>query len=180
MWYPASVTVAVASEPISAADVKAQSRIDFDDDDALLDRLITVAREYVERYCNATWATRTVEIKCDAFADFDRLPLAPVASISSVSYVDSVGVTQTLGADVYEERLDDMEASIVLKYGQVWPAIRPGSRITVTAVLGADLPAPVKHAMLVHIAESYENREPVEIDGRTTFDNLLSNFRRGA
>ncbi|PKA40447.1 hypothetical protein CWR43_28125 [Rhizobium sullae] len=180
MWYPTKITVAATSEPVTTAEAKRRLRIDFDDDDADVDLMLGSARDHVEKYCNTRLASQTVEIKCDGFCDFARLPEAPVSSITSVSYVDTDGATQTLATTVYELRADGLETSIVTKYGQQWPAIQSGSRITVTAVVGyAEAPAAVKHAILLFIADAYEVRENAKVEDWTALDALLCNFRRG-
>jgi uncharacterized phiE125 gp8 family phage protein len=181
MWYPTKITIPATSEPVTTADAKRRLRIDFSDDDADIDLMIESARDHAEKYCNTRFATQTVEMKCDGFCDLERLPEAPISSITSISYVDTDGATQTLATSVYELRNDGLEAAIVTKYGQQWPAIQPGSRITVTAVVGyAEAPAAVKHAILLFIADAYEVRENAKIDDWTAFDALLTNFRRGA
>lgn len=187
MWYPATITTPATAEPVTRAQAKEQCNVDVDDkdDDALLDRLIAAARNHVEKYCSSRFAAQTVTIKCDCFADMARLPEAPVASITSISYVDTSGADQTLAASVYELRADGLEAAVVLKYNQTWPAIRPGSRITTVAVVGyAAAPEAVTHAMLGLVAHWFENREAVVIGETSTaidmfIDALLCNHRRG-
>jgi uncharacterized phiE125 gp8 family phage protein len=110
----------------------------------------------------------------------DRLPEAPVQSIASVAYIGSDGAEATLDAEIYELRNDGLETSIARAYGKQWPAVRHGSRITMTAVVGYDAaPAAVKHAILLFIADAYEQRENAAIDDWTVLDTLLCNFRRG-
>lgn len=181
MWYPATITVAAASEPITLAEAKAQCSVDADESefDTLLTRLIASARAFVERYCGVRFASQTVEIKCDSFADFARLPEAPVSEVAAITYTDTAGDEQTLASSVYELRSDGLEASIVLQYNQQWPSIRPGSRIVVTAVVGMTAPDDVKHAMLLFIADAFLNREDSERKNWTAFDALLCNHRRG-
>ncbi|MDW9899114.1 hypothetical protein GOB10_25750 [Sinorhizobium meliloti] len=180
MWYPPKVTTP-PTEPVTVADAKRQSVVLHDDDNALFEALIAAARDHVERYCGTPLATQTIEVKCDSFCDMARLPLAPAQSVTSISYVDTDGATQALATSVYEERFDGLEAAIVTKYGQHWPAIHPGSRIILTAVVGyADLPASIKHAMLLWIADAYENRENDAAPAWSAFDALLCNHRRGA
>ncbi|SKA31035.1 head-tail connector protein [Consotaella salsifontis] len=180
MWYPATVTTPPATEPVTLDDVKRQVYVDHDDDNDLIERLIAAARDHVERYCGAMFASQTVTIKCDEFGDFSYLPVAPVSSISSIEYDAIGGTAVTLPTSVYELRSDGIESRIVLKYGQQWPPIQPGSRITVTAVVGHDdVPPAVKHAMLLYIANAFENRENAADGGWTTMDSLLCNFRRG-
>lgn len=181
MWYPSAVTVPPASEPITLAEAKAHLRVDASADDTLITRLVTVSRSFVEDYCASRFATQTVVMKCDGFDDLARMPEAPIQSVTSVTYVDTAGATQTLSTDVYELRADGLEAAIVTKYGKTWPIIRPGSRVTVTAVVGtATTPPPVKHAMLLHLAFSYERREGGKTTELDAMAALLSNYRRGA
>lgn len=183
MWYPAAIETPPAGEPVTAAEVKAQAIVDHTDDDGLIARLIEAARSYVEAYCGIRLAKRTLTITCDGFGDFDRLPEAPVQSISAIKYIDPTGDEQTLAGTVYDLRqcADGLEAAIALKPGQRWPATQPGSRVTVTALVGYEtVPAAIKHAMLMWIAEAYANRENEVREGRTALDDLLCNFRRGA
>ncbi len=181
MWYPATVSVAATAEPVSGSEAQDHLRAGVDGPDAsYITLLIAAARNHVEAYCGARFATQTVVAKCDAFVDMVRLPEAPVQSVSSVSYVDSAGITTTLATSVYELRSDGMDAAIVLKYGQVWPVIQPGSRIAVTMIVGyATVPPAVKAAMLLRIGEAYENREGATGSAWGAMDSLLSNYRRG-
>jgi len=194
MWYPASVTVAAASAPVTADDVKLRLRIDAADDASDVALMIASATGHVEKYCNTRLATQTVVMKCDAFSDFAYLPEAPVQSVTGITYVDTDGATQTLATSVYEMRADGLEAAIVLKHGQSWPATQQSSRISVTAVVGyAAVPDAVKHAILLLIGDAYLNRESVDLPagarpvpgalwvaGWSTTDSLLANYRRGA
>jgi uncharacterized phiE125 gp8 family phage protein len=181
MWYPATITAVAASEPVTAAEVKAQTEVDFADDDTLITLLIAGARAFTEKYCGTRLGTQTVSVKCDCFGDFKKFAEAPVQSITSISYVDSDGATQTLAASVYELRSDGLEVSIALKYGQVWPVTQSGSRITVIAVVGyTAVPDDVKRALLLYIAGGYANRENAKDGDWTAFDSLLCNHRRNA
>ncbi len=179
MWYPSIVITAPATEPVTLEEVKAQCLVDSSDDDALLTRLIKAARSHVENYCNACWAEQTLACQCDRFADFARLPEGPLKSITSIAYADLAGDVQTVDAAVYEARKDGLESSIALKPGQSWPASQSGSRITVTAVFGGEVPEEVRHAMLVFIDAAYHARENSERPGWTVMDVLLCNHRRG-
>ncbi|MBD9636089.1 phage gp6-like head-tail connector protein [Ensifer sp. ENS07] len=181
MWYPTKVTTAATTEPVTAEEAKRRLHITFDDDDADIDLMIKSARDHAEKYSNVRFASQTVEMKCDGFCDFVRLPEAPMSSVTSIAYIDTTGAPQTLPDTVYELRNDGFEVSIVTTYGQQWPAIQSGSRITVIAVVGyADAPPAVKQAILLFLGDAYENRENAELDDWTAFDALLCNFRRGA
>lgn len=177
MWYPAKVTTP-PTEPVSVEEAKRQCNCFHDDDDAYFEGLIASARDHVERYLGTPVAEQTVEVKCDSFADFTRLSVAPVSD-ADVAYIDASGQDQTMADSVLELRADGLEASIVLKYGQTWPAIQIGSRIVVTAVVGyEEIPPSIKHAMLLWISEAYDNRENGKYPEWTAFDALLCNYRR--
>ncbi|MEF2549997.1 head-tail connector protein [Aurantimonas sp. A2-1-M11] len=181
MWYPASITTAAEAEPVTVEEMKRQLYIDHTDDDPMLTRLISAARDHAERYCGSRFATQTLTIKCDAFSDMARLPEGPIQSITSIEYVDTDGADQTLSTDVYEVRADGLDTAIVRKHAQQWPTPQHGSRITVTAVVGyATVPPAVKHAIILFVSDSYETRVPAAMADWTTFDSLLCNFRMGA
>lgn len=164
MWYSPTVTVAATSEPLTIAEAKAQCRVDGTDDDATLTGYIAAARAYVEGYCGTPLTERTVTVKCDGFCDFAQFPVVPLRSVSSVSYVDGDGATQTLATSVYDVRSDGLTAALVLKSGQTWPTIQSASRITVTASVGyAALPDGVKHALLLLIAQWFDNRSATNV-----------------
>ena len=158
MWYPETVTAAAASEPVTAAQVKQQCGIATSDTsyDDMITRMIASGRGFVEKYCAIRVVTQTVTIKCDEFADFARLPVAPIQSVSSIAYIDADGATQTLSNTVYEVRTDGMVTSIVLKFAQVWPVIQTGSRITVTAVVGwTSVPQEIVSGILLWIGRFF-------------------------
>jgi uncharacterized phiE125 gp8 family phage protein len=179
MWYPPKSTAA-PTEPITVDDAKRQCVVLHEDDDLLFDGLIAAARDYVEKYTGTPLAPQTVEIKCDSFADMARLPVAPVTSVT-VSYIDTAGAEQTIDDADIDLRADGLEASVVPAYGKRWPIPRSGSRITMKAEVGYEtLPASIKHAMLLWIADAYEQRENTSLPGWTAFDALLCNYRRGS
>lgn len=176
-WYPV-VPVAPAVEPVSLAQAKLQCRVIGTDEDDTLDLYIASGRSHAEAYCGVAFAERTVVAHCDSFTDLARLPFAPVNSVTSIEYVDPAGSTQTLPSSVYELRSDNLDAAIVLKAGQTWPMIQPGSRISLTASVGAAPPDDVLHAMLLFIADSFDRREHAKAGDWTILDSLLCNHRR--
>lgn len=179
MWYPAAIS-APTTEPITLAQAKAHLRVDYSDDDTVITGMIKAARAHLENACAVRFAARTgVTFKCDSFSDMARLPEAPVTSITSITYLDTTGASQTLAGTVYELRADGLEAGIVLKSGQTWPATQPGSRITVTAAIGySTAPEDLTHAMLMLVAHFYDNRSTVSV-GESVSNAFMCNHRRG-
>lgn len=178
-------------------------------DDSRIADLIVVAREHAEQYTGRCFTDATYELRFGAFegpawvthhhtsiwasdwinpwfygrADTCplRLPMAPVQSIESVTYVDKDGTTQTLDPSIYVLDDDPDQPSIRLAYGQQWPAIRyEPNAVRVRFQGGYDQPGsdpapnPVPRvaaqAMLLMIGEWYENRENSIIERGTQFE----------
>lgn len=159
-FLPTLVTVAPATEPVSDTEAKDHLRIDGTDSDAWLDLAIPAARKLVEKYTGTKLITQTVVMRCSDWCDLIDLPVAPLASVSSVAYLDTTGTEQTLSTDVYEAVLIGLEPHIRLKVNQSWPSLRCATdAIRVTAVAGASsAEEEVKQAIVVTLAAWDEAR----------------------
>jgi uncharacterized phiE125 gp8 family phage protein len=177
-WLPVTVSADPTSEPLTSAEVKEQARIDGTDSDTWITRAIKAARILVEQYTGTKLITQTVVLRCSSFCDFIDLPVAPIASISGITYLDPDGNSQTLSTSIYEAVLVGLDPSIRLKVNQSWPALRSASdAITVTAVAGASSASEmVKQAILVTLAAWYDDRSSSSLPEAAT--NLLANARR--
>lgn len=120
------MTLAPSAEPISLAQAKRQLRVDGTDEDTLISSLISAARNYVEQYCAVQIVGATYQQKWDYFPPCGEMYLSrpPLQYVSSITYVDTSGVTQTLDTSVYEVVATEKPAEIRLAYGQYWPATR--------------------------------------------------------
>lgn len=183
MWTIKS-TGAVTEEPVDLPTARRQCRVGLTDEtyDPDLTRLITVARDHVEKYCGMMFATRPVTLECSAWVDLAALPLAPLNAVTSIKYADAAGDQQTVPDTVYEKGGDRFAPSIVLKAGQAWPVSMDGSSIELVATLGGNVPPSVQHAMLMLLAHLFVFREAVSESSVATvpiaFDDLLANDRR--
>lgn len=187
MWRPVVVTLAPAAEPLALADAKAHLAYEDDDKDDLIGDQSAAARAMVEARTGTRLYTQTVSFKADDWRDLALLPICPVQTISSIAYTDTAGDVITLPTTVYEGRLDLLEPSIVLKHAQTWPTIRPGSLITVTAVVGYGAagaqPPDVMHAVKIILSDLFAFRESAgesvaAIPSAATVDALLANHSR--
>ncbi|RMF11098.1 MAG: hypothetical protein D6773_00370 [Alphaproteobacteria bacterium] len=167
-------TVAPAVTPVSLAEAKAHLNVDFADDDALITALIDAATEYFDGWSGTlgrALITQTWQQAMSAFPASVRLwlPLAPVQSITSVQYYDAADVLQTFAASNYRLQADGAGPYIELVSGASWPNV--GVRddaVIVTFVAGygntgADVPEPIRQAILLLIGHLYENREAVTV-----------------
>ncbi len=159
------VTTQPATEPLTLTEAKLHLKVDTTVDDDLITALITATRQSVERYCNSALITQTITEKYDCFTSRGfRLSVSPAITITSVSYTDSAGDTQTLSTDVYGLDNYSRPARVFLKENQQWPQTRvEPNTVTVvyTAGYGAasDVPGPIKTAMKLMLADLYENRQ---------------------
>ena len=180
---------APAAEPVSTAEAKLHARVDHSTDDTLIDMLIAASRQEAEHITGRALINQTWEQVLPAFADAMDLDLAPVASITSVKYLDSAGVEQTLANTVYDLIEEALPPRVVLKTGQSWPAAYAADdavRIRFAAGYGADgtfVPQPLRAWIMIRVASLYAQREAfaagisiAEIPGRY-IDGLLDAYR---
>ena len=164
MWTEPVVTVAAASEPVSLAEAKAHCRVTSSDHDTVLGVYISAARDFAEKYTGLAIAAQTVTFARRSFASTMPLPIAPVASISSVSYQDADNATQTLaGASYVLSGANTLRPVLSLSEGQSWPSLyNAPEAVTVTAVVGySAVPDALKQAILLMVGHWFDNRETV-------------------
>jgi uncharacterized phiE125 gp8 family phage protein len=150
-------------EPVSLAQAKAQLRVDFSDDDALIDALITAAREMCEQKMNRAIFNQSYVLSLDQFNYGDwrstipmerrnplrfsalwesmalRLPMPRLVSVTSITYLDVTGTQQTLDPTTYNADATSEPARIVPAINLTWPTTDyyiPGS-VKVTYVTGS-------------------------------------------
>jgi uncharacterized phiE125 gp8 family phage protein len=180
-----TLITAPAAEPVTLAEAKLQCRIDGTELDAMLARYIAGARDAAEhklggrKLINQTW-----ELALDAFpvAEID-LRLAPVASITSVKYIDVAGVEQTLASNAYTLDAATLPAWLLPAYGTEWPAtLDTANAVKVRFVVGygADgttVPPKVVLWLLAHIGYSHAQQLMPDdhdslLDGETIYRAL--------
>ena len=160
------VTTQPTEEPVTLADMKTHLRVDNNNDDALIVGLIAAAREWCEGIQGRAYFTQTMTVSLDSFVDCLDMPRPPLQSISSITYVDSNGDTQTLSSTYYTVDTRSEPGRVYLAYDQTWPTHRDVRHaITITAVCGYDsidkVPDRIKAAIKLLAAHWYENREAV-------------------
>ena len=174
--YGLTVITPPTEEPVSLEEMKLHLRYEYDDDNVLIETLITAAREWVERYTGRTLVDTTLEVAFEGYPDwFIDLPKPPVIAVQSFKYRTSDGTDTTLADDQYT--LDNAVAlspRIVPAYGIAWPGTRwQASSLRVRYRAGyADLtgspqdtmesvPASLRAAIKLIVAHLYEHRESV-------------------
>ncbi len=168
--------------------------------DPLLNILIASARAHAEQELRRYLVTQTIDAKFDRFPDGSYIDfrtdkpayqfrLPPLSSVTSITYVDIDGVSQTLATDQYLVDSSSAPARIEPAYGCSWPSTRDqANAVTIRFVAGygaaSAVPKSVKSWMLMRIATLWENREALSImPGQlvqlpdTFVDSLLDNER---
>ena len=148
-----SVVIPPYAEPVNLSEMKnhVKGDIDVTVDDALLTSLITSARDAVETAtgantyrCNVILAS-TFDLFLHCFPWWDpltsspyayiALPRVPLVSVTSITYVDTAGATQTMAASLYT--VDTARGRIYLAYNESWPSTRnQPNAVTVRFIAG--------------------------------------------
>jgi uncharacterized phiE125 gp8 family phage protein len=171
-----------STEPVTLAEAKAHCRVAIADDDGLIAGYILAARIHLENETRRAFLTQTWDATFDyswpmvwdnGRVDYRyqiTLPKAPLQSVTSISYVDAAGATQTLAPDQYKVNASGMEGVIEPAYDVTWPYVRPEvNAVTVRFVCGyTQTPDPIRQAMLLLIGHWYENRESVIVGSITS------------
>ena len=181
-----------ADEPVALADAKAFLRVEHTADDALIEEFLAAARRRYdgrEGQLGRALVTQTWELRLDAFpAGEIEVPLPPLQSIDSVSFVAPGGTSMSLTegtdfrADTYSEpgRISPIDG---------WPKTADRlNAVTIQFTAGygapADVPHQLKTAILQTVATWYDtSRASVVVDmGRPravpqTGDDLARDFK---
>jgi uncharacterized phiE125 gp8 family phage protein len=178
---------APAVEPLSLSDAKDHLIISDSLHDDLINSAITAARDWVEIHTGRCLINQTWEIALDEFPAEIELVKIPVSSITSVKYIDSDGVEQTItstnyGIDDYSPRHWLIPAS-----GYTWPStLDSANAVKVRYVAGygaasTDVPAPIIQALKLLVGDFMENRENtvigVSVSSTDTVKMLLAPYR---
>lgn len=156
-------TVAPTEEPVTLDEAKLHLRVDVKDDDAYITALIEAARLWVESYTKRQLVTATYALTLDAFPTKIILPRPNALTVSSITYTDTDGDSQTLASSQYTLTIDGVFGCIVEAYNVSWPSTRdiPNAvTVTYTAGYGAAsaVPESAKVAVKMLLSDLYERR----------------------
>lgn len=186
-----SVSTAPTTEPITLSQAKKQLEIAESDrsHDEHVQRAIVAAREQYEADTQKKLITQTIQEITDAFpgGDYFELTYRPVASVTSIAYLDTAGASQTWAAASYS--LDAARRRIWLKNGYTYPTTYDQwNAVTVTYVAGygtqEDIPERDRQAMLLLVGYFFEDRDMLRTDAaqywrayeRMVLNDVRSNY----
>jgi uncharacterized phiE125 gp8 family phage protein len=159
--------IQTGEEPVDIETAKNHLRVDIDDDNALIQSLITAAREYCESFTLRAITTQTLEYMLDTFPDGPiLLPRPPLINVDSIMYKDVNGAEIILDPSSYIVDADSEPAKIYPTNGE-WPSFEPypvnAVHVRYLAGYEENLPKSIRQAMLLLIGHWYENREATVI-----------------
>ena len=178
------VTTAPAKEVWTLNEVKNYLKVDTSADDTLITTLLQSAREVAERYLNQALITQTITEKLDRLNNpIIYLSVSPVIAVSSFQYNDGVNSVQTYNAANYVVDTFLKPGRLALAYGATWPTLYGNINdvtIVYTAGYGAaasNVPMQIRQAILMMIADAYDNREDYVKKLPTASEYLLDQYR---
>lgn len=147
---------------VTVAEAKDHLRVDSDEQDTLITGLIAAVSAHIDGpdgWLGRAIGAQELEAGLDSFCyDPIALPCPPVVEVVSVRYEDAAGVWQTLDAARYEVR----DGQVGSAWGAAWPATRAYRGASRSVLIRyragyAAVPAPIKVAVLMMVADLYRN-----------------------
>ncbi len=167
--YGLKQTVAPTILPVSVAELKNHLRIDDDERNTELERIIKAATRFVEREQGRQLITATWQFQIAAFPLGRRpifLPLAPLLAVSSLVYLDTNEDEQSFDYSTKCVVANNRQPGMIQpKPSYFWPTTAPridAVTITYTAGYGAtaaSVPETTRQAILLLAGHFYEQRE---------------------
>lgn len=149
-----TVTVPPTEEPVTVDEAKEWARITDSAEDALVERLILRGRQAVEAFTGRALMAQTVVQRWDCWPRRMEMLRAPVSSVTSLQYIDSLGATQTVSSANYYTDLVSEPARLVPVPSYSWPTLQDGrpNAVILTYTAGAsdvdDVAEPIKVAIM--------------------------------
>jgi len=191
---PMQLITPPAAEPVSLAEAKLHLRVDFDEDDALIQVLISAARQAAEMLTQRQLVTARWRMVLDSFPGCGvmgvpagqtftlpghaiLLTKSPVASVLEICYLDMAGFSQVMPSAHYTVDKACEPARITPVFGQIWPVALPQiGAVSVTFDAGygsaADVPEGLKSWIKLRLGSLYAHREEVASMARGRIDPL--------
>jgi len=164
--------ITAPGHPLTVVEAKEHLRVTWSEEDERIESLIAAAMAYLDGrdgILGRALAPQTWEYTLDRFpvCSWIGLPLPPVQSITSITYRDASGAPVVWGAGNYSLGADKHWCPRIIRApGVSWPGTwSEPEAVTIRAVHGyespADVPEPLRQAMLLLIGHWFANREVV-------------------
>lgn len=180
-----SLTTPPGGEPVTLAEAKAHLKVDTDDDDALIEALISAARARIEWHTGRALMTQGWTLWLDAWPanGIVEIPLPPLQSVLSVTVFASDDSASVLDGDAYRVGTASAPGRLALKSALAPPVatLRNTDGIAIAFVAGygeaSDVPAAIRQAILCIVADLYTHRGDADSLVGITAQDLLAPYR---
>jgi uncharacterized phiE125 gp8 family phage protein len=200
MRYSLKTITPPAIEPVTVAELKLHTHIDYSEEDSVLEKWISSARILAEGYQRQVYISRILEMSLDTFppSAFD-IPYFPLIQLISIKYFDLDNTENTLYYEGYNPVTTTEEGGtepstnsdfiidisgnpgrVSLAYAATWPVVtlRPIDAVRIRFAAGygleaADVPENVRDAIMLYCAYRNENRAGEISEYPKQFLNLL-------
>lgn len=182
--FRAKVSVAPTEYPVSVAEAKLQCRVDSSVEDSVFTRLIASCTDMAAQLLGGKQivsATRILYLSAFPCGRRDiAIPYPPLTAISSITYVDTAGASQTWSSAQYQVDTVSEPGRVLLHPDYSWPSTQAGilNAVTITYTCGygaaSAVPNCVKDAILSGVAYKFEHRGDDEIRTNETVEALMA------
>lgn len=166
--YILTEVTAAAVDPVDLCDVKDEAQIDTDDDDSQFLRLIRAVTINLQETWDRQFIQATYDMELRRFPGSTgaiSIPRPPLSSVTSITYTDTAGNSQTLSSSLYtvETGSDKTRGYITPAYAQYWPATYGDDRdVTVRFVCGygtapEDVPADIRQTIASYVRAAFDD-----------------------
>lgn len=179
-----AVATAATLPAVSLTEMRKHLKMRDRKEDLLIESYVAAATKWCETFTRRQFVTATFDYLIDNFplqshvrfprvlrSEDDRiaLPRSPLISITSVTYLDTAGVSTPFDALNYSADTASEPGYIFLKNGKTWPTVldeRNGVTIKFVAGYGntTAVPATIKAAVRYLAAHYFANREAVNTE----------------
>ncbi len=164
--YGLTLYTAATVEPLDINDVKRHLGVALDSGyhDSSINAYMIAARDWAQRYLNRQLCTAVWDYQIDRFPCYGEpiyIPRAPLRSITSITYLDYAGASQTWSSSLYRAVTSKEPGEVTEAYGQIYPETYPVSgavtiRFSAGYGVASAVPEPIKQAMKLKITELFK------------------------
>ncbi len=185
-----AVVTAATHFPVGLEEVKQHLRVDASDaeeDGSILGLIEAATRQAEIETGDRQIVTATWDWTLDRFpaSKVFLVPKPPLQSVTSISYVDTNGDSQTLAASQYDVDTASLQGRIVEDPDVTWPSTKTGQidAVTVRIVAGygdanTDVPELIRLGIMNLVALWFCNREPVVAGSATIVPYTIQSMFR--
>jgi len=156
---------------LSEARLWIRERSGITSEDALITSSITSATKRCEEYTRRKFINQTWELSLGKFpSETIELPFSPLSSVTSITYEDEDGTTQTWASSNYQVDAKSEPGRVWVEPDISYPTTEAGrlDAVQITFVTGygataADVPQELKDAIKILVAHWFDNREFVTV-----------------